>query len=31
MVNGKSKIIGLIGLVLIVTIVFVCSYQIYLN
>ncbi len=31
MVSGKSKIIGLIGLVLIVTIVFVCSYQIYLN
>ncbi|MGV2882477.1 hypothetical protein [Paenibacillus taichungensis] len=31
MVNGKSKIIGLFGLVLLVTIVFVCSYQIYLN
>ncbi|MFB8374629.1 hypothetical protein ACWIE6_19280 [Paenibacillus taichungensis] len=31
MVNGESKIIGLIGLVLIVTIVFVCSYQVYLN
>ncbi|MFB8374611.1 hypothetical protein [Paenibacillus taichungensis] len=31
MVNGKSKIMGLIGLVLIVTIVFVCSYQVYLN
>ncbi|NUU73935.1 hypothetical protein [Paenibacillus xylanilyticus] len=31
MVNVKSKIIGLIGLLLTVTIVFVCSYQIYLN
>ncbi|WP_336758332.1 hypothetical protein [Paenibacillus sp. USHLN196] len=31
MVNSKSKIFGLIGSVLIVTVVLVCSYQIYLN
>ncbi|MGV2882364.1 hypothetical protein [Paenibacillus taichungensis] len=31
MVNGKFKIIGLIGTMLIVSIVSVCSYQIYLN
>ncbi|WP_145321576.1 hypothetical protein [Paenibacillus xylanexedens] len=31
MVNSKSKTLGLIGSVLIVTVVLVCSYQIYLN